>query len=81
MAFLGHYAEAQCAAYGYFTQSAASAVFYDSSYSVNGHEAYWSFGDSTSGSYGTQVSHTYTANGTYSACLFIYDTIANCNDT
>jgi PKD repeat protein len=81
MAFLGHYAQAQCAAYGYFTQSAASAVFYDSSYSVNGHEAYWSFGDSTSGSYGTQVSHTYTANGTYSACLFIYDTIANCNDT
>ncbi len=81
MAFLGHYAQAQCAAYGYFTQSAASAVFYDSSYSVNGHEAYWSFGDGTSGSYGTQVSHTYTANGTYSACLFIYDTIANCNDT
>ena len=81
MAFLGHYAQAQCAAYGYFTQSAASAVFYDSSYSVNGHEAYWSFGDGTSGSYGTQVSHTYTANGIYSACLFIYDTIANCNDT
>ena len=81
MAFLGHYAQAQCAAYGYFTQSAASAVFYDSSYSVNGHEVYWSFGDGTSGSYGTQASHTYTANGTYSACLFIYDTIANCNDT
>jgi len=81
MAFLGHYVQAQCAAYGYFTQSGASAVFYDSSYSVNGHEAYWLFGDSTSGSYGTQVSHTYTANGTYTACLFIYDTIANCNDT
>ena len=81
MAFLGHYAQAQCAAYGYFTQSAASAVFYDSSYSVNGHEVYWSFGDGTSGSYGTQASHTYTANGTYSACLFIYDTIASCNDT
>lgn len=80
LSFFGLWAKAQCAAYGYFTQSGAATIFYDSSYSVNGHDAYWTFGDGGTG-FGTQAFHTYTTNGTYTACLYIYDSIANCADT
>jgi PKD repeat protein len=80
LAFFGQRAQAQCTAAAYSTQNGATVTFYDSSYSVNGHDAYWGFGDG-SGGYGTSVSHTYTANGTYMASLYIYDSLANCDDT
>jgi len=80
MAFLGHLAQAQCAAYGYYTQSGATVTFYDSSFTPNAHDSYWSFGDG-SGGFGTPVTHTYSANGTYTATLYIYDSLAMCDDT
>lgn len=81
MAFLGHFAQAQCAAYGYYIQNGSTVTFYDSSYSANGHFTYWDFGDQTNGAQGSQVSHTYASNGTYTATLYIYDSLANCDDT
>ncbi|MGB1038032.1 MAG: PKD domain-containing protein [Bacteroidia bacterium] len=69
-----------CSAYGYFTNSLGTVTFVDSSYSQNGHISTWSFGDGSSAS-GSTVTHTYSANGTYSACLTIFDSIANCVDT
>lgn len=81
LAFIGQFAQAQCSAYGYFTQNGSSVIFYDSSFSANGHDAYWDFGDGSSGSFGTQVFHSYAANGTYNPCLYIYDSLANCADT
>ena len=80
LAFFGQRAQAQCTAGAYFTQSGTTVTFYDSSFSVNSHDSYWGFGDG-SGGYGTTVSHTYTANGTYMASLYIYDSLANCDDT
>ena len=73
------YAQA-CAAYGYFTQSGATVTFNDTSYSANGHGSYWSFGDGASG-YGSTTTYTYPNNGTYTASLYIFDSIANCDDT
>ncbi len=81
LALFGHFVQAQCSAAGYISQSGGTTTFYDSSTSANGHVAYWSFGDGSSVGYGAQVSHTYRANGGYTACLYIYDSIANCRDT
>lgn len=81
LALFGHFALAQCTATGHLLQNGETVIFYDSSTSVNGHVAYWSFGDVSSIEYGSHVAHTYDTNGSYTACLYIYDSIANCRDT
>ena len=69
-----------CKASAGYTQNGSTIQFSDyNSSSSYGHTFNWDFGDGASGS-GFQVSHKY-APGTYTACLTIYDSIANCADS
>lgn len=41
----------------------------------------WDFGDGQTSTVKQPPAHTYTTNGTYTTCLYIHDTKANCKDT
>jgi len=73
---------AQCMASFSYTAGANGAVnFQNLSTNVSANTYYWwSFGDGNS-SYGQNVSHTYTTNGTKVACLHLTDSLTNCNST
>ena len=71
---------ASCQANGYFYTVDSTVYFFDSSYTVNGYYLEWSFGDGGT-STASNPSNTYATNQYYTACLYIEDTINNCNDT
>ncbi len=55
--------------------------FWNMSTNVSNQTAYsWNFGDNTFG-FGNNPSHTYTANGTYSVCLSLTDSLNMCTST
>ncbi len=59
----------------------ASTWYFDGSASTGtGLNYSWSFGDGTSGS-GIYPTHTYSAPGTYTVCLIVWDNTGNCADT
>ena len=70
-----------CAARAGYSQNGSIIMFSDyNSSSNNGHTFKWSFGDGNTG-LGPQISHKYQQPGTYTACLTIHDSIANCTDS
>jgi PKD repeat protein len=71
---------ASCQANGYFYTVDSTVYFFDSSYTANGYYLEWSFGDGGT-STASNPSNTYATNQYYTACLYIEDTINNCNDT
>ncbi|MBL7917742.1 MAG: PKD domain-containing protein, partial [Bacteroidia bacterium] len=55
--------------------------FFNTSTNVSNQTAYsWNFGDNTF-SFGNNPSHTYTANGTYTVCLTLTDSLNMCTST
>jgi len=69
-----------CQANGYFNIVDSTVYFFDSSYSANGYNLEWSFGDSST-STASNPTHTYATNQYYTVCLYIEDTVSSCNDT
>jgi len=73
---------AQCTAGYTYTQSSATINFTNTSVGPPGSFLVynWDFGDGNFG-YNTNETHTYAANGTYLACLTMWDSASLCTDT
>lgn len=72
---------AQCVASYTFINGNAGVVTFNGTCSGTGQISYmWSFGDGSSGT-GQSATHTYTANGMYTVCLYAADSFGACANT
>jgi PKD repeat protein len=79
----GFKTNAQCAAsYSYSVNPANNGAVAFTNTSSGGSGLYyeWTFGDGGN-SYSSSPAYTYAMSGTYTACLYIYDSLISCSDT
>ncbi|MBL7773840.1 MAG: T9SS type A sorting domain-containing protein [Chitinophagaceae bacterium] len=73
--------QAQCSAsFTYSQQPNGSVIFTATGANSMFTNYYWSFGNGSSGT-GTPVTAYYNAPGTYTACLYVVDTMSTCSDS